>query len=389
MSVFQACLRPIRARPEAAARTMFTSGMPPGGRMPGFWIGAPNIVPAFRRGEDKVPVEAFTIDCRPYKPGTWNEAELFDRMRTIYDEHGVVRLTKTGLTDAKDMHKYARAVIKKQMKYEGGANPREGIIANVFEVGAPNDAWLHYHHEMAYNQHSMKNLAFCSIKAPHGKGDTYLSENLSVTDALMQTDLGRKLRDKGVCYIRCLTDRDAYKGEGWAQGQAVYNHWQLSFGADTPEEAEQKARDCGLEVEWVQDPLNESSMRYMKTTLRISAFEYCPSVKRNVLYSSIADHNMWFDTWQGMHDIPPQKRPLHMTFGDGTPFTLDELREWVSLYDDGGIRVRWSEGDILAFCNYRYAHGRPAFTLHKWEERQIGVVLGEKFDRVGTVESAW
>ena len=28
---------------------------------------------------DKVPVEAFSIDCRPYQPGTWNEAELFDR----------------------------------------------------------------------------------------------------------------------------------------------------------------------------------------------------------------------------------------------------------------------------------------------------------------------
>eukprot|EP00913_Durusdinium_trenchii_P032481 g30410.t1 len=107
------------------ARSMFTGGMPPGGRLPGFWLS----------------------------------------MRSTYDTFGVVRLTNTGLTEAKEMHRYARAVVKKQMKYEGGANPREGIIENVFEVGAPNDAWLHYHHEMAYNQHSMKNLAFCSIKA--------------------------------------------------------------------------------------------------------------------------------------------------------------------------------------------------------------------------------
>ena len=26
-----------------------------------------------------MPVDAFSIDCRPYKPGTWTEAELFDR----------------------------------------------------------------------------------------------------------------------------------------------------------------------------------------------------------------------------------------------------------------------------------------------------------------------
>lgn len=94
-------------------------------------------------------MEAFSIDCRPYTPGTWNEAELFDRMRSTYEQYGVVRLTKTGLSEASEMHRYARAVVKKQMKYEGGANPREGIIENVFEVGAPNDAWLHYHHEMA------------------------------------------------------------------------------------------------------------------------------------------------------------------------------------------------------------------------------------------------
>ena len=212
---------------------------------------------------------------------------------------------------------------------------------------------------MAYNQHSMKNLAFCSIKATQGKGDTYLSENLSVTDSLMQTELGRKLRDLGVCYIRCLTDREAYEGQGWMEGAAVYNHWQLSFGAKTPEEAEKKARDCGLDVEWCQDPLKPESQRYMKTKLVISAFEYCPSVDRNVLYSSIADHNAWFDTWKGVHDVHPDKRPLQMTFGDGTPFSVEELRQWVSLYDDGGIRVQWQPGDIVAFCNYRYAHGRP------------------------------
>jgi len=374
------------------ARSMFTGGMPPGGRLPGFWVSAPNIVPAFRRAQDAVPVEDFSIDCRPYNlksPNAWTQAELFDRMRSNFKKYGVVRLTKTGLTEAAEMSTYARTVVPKSMKYEGGANPREGIIHNVFEVGAPNDAWLHYHHEMAYNQHSMKNLAFCSIKSPNGKGDTYLSENLSVTDALMQTDLGRKLRDKGVCYIRCLTDREAYEGRGWAQGQAVYNHWQLSFGVDTPEEAEAKAAECGLEVEWCEDPLKPESKRYLKTKLVISAFEYCPDVDRNVLYSSIADHNMWFDTWQGVHDVPPEKRPLQMTFGDGTPFTLEELREWVSLYDDGGIRVQWEEGDVLAFCNYRYAHGRPAFSLHKWEERQIGVVLGEKFQRVGALENSW
>jgi len=358
--------------------------------MPGFWAAAPAVIPQFRcRNQDKIALETFTIDCSPYAPAHEPSKELADRMEKTFAEHGVVRLVNTRLTAVENMHRYAQVVVKNQMTYEGGANPREGIVKNVYEVGAPHDAWLHYHHEMAYNQHSTKNLAFCSVKAPVGKGDTYLSENLSVTDELMATDLGKKLRDRDVCYIRCLTDREAYQGEGWKEGRAVYNHWQLSFGVETAEEAEAKARDCGLEVEWMEDPLNPGSTKYMKTSMRISAFEYCPSVQKNVLYSSIADHNMWFDTWQGVKDVEPSKRPLQMTYGDDSEITTDELRQWVHLYDRGGIRVRWEAGDILAFCNYRYAHGRPAYELRSWEERQIGVMLGEKFQRVGTLDGAW
>jgi len=394
MAMAMTSLRPLRAIGRQAAaptsRGMFGGGAA-GGRfmMPGFWVTPPAVIPCFREGYDKVPVDSFTIDCQPYRAGPEPEKELSERMESVFKENGVVRLTNTKLTQLEDMKRYAQVIIKDQMKYEGGANPREGMIANVYEVGAPHDAWLHYHHEMAYNQHSMKNLAFCSVKAPIGKGDTYLSENLSVTDELLATDLGRKLKDKGVCYIRCLTDREAYVGQGWKEGQPVYNHWQLSFGAETPEEAESKAADCGLQVEWTTDPLRENSKRYMKTKLYTDAFEFCPDVGRNVLFSSIADHNMWFDTWKGVQDVPPEKRPLQMTFGDGSPISMEELKQWVSLYDRGGIRVRWQTGDIVAFCNYRFAHGRPAFELRSWEERQIGVMLGEKFQRVGSNPGAW
>jgi len=372
---------------------MYGAGCPPGGRLPftGFFVNPPAIVPRFREGEDKVPTDKFTIDCSPYAPApdAVPPHELVERMEEMFHDQGVVRLTNTGLAKVEDMKRYANVVVKEQMRYEGGANPREGIIANVYEVGAPHDAWLHYHHEMAYNQHSMKNIAFCSVKAPWGKGDTYLSENVFVTEELMKTDLGRKLKDYGVNYIRCLTDREAYEGQGWKDGRAVYNHWQLSFGADDADEAVAKAHECGLETEWCRDPLLEESGRYLKTIMRADAFEFCPSLGRNLLFSSIADHNMWFDTWKGVSGVPPEKRPLQMTFGDGSPISTEEIRQWVSLYDRGGIRVRWQTGDIVAFCNYRFAHGRPAFDLRMWEERTIGVMLGEKFQRVGARPDAW
>ena len=35
-------------------------------------------------------------------------------------------------------------------------------------------------------------------------------------------------------------------------------------------------------------------------------------IDRNVLFSSIADHGMWFDTWQGMSGIPYYTMSCHV-----------------------------------------------------------------------------
>jgi hypothetical protein len=49
-----------------------------------------------------------------------------------------------------------------------------------------------------------------------------MSDQVGVTDELLETELGQKLKDRGVCYHRHLTDATAYKGE---DESTVYNHW--------------------------------------------------------------------------------------------------------------------------------------------------------------------
>lgn len=185
--------------------------------MPGFGLTQPAVVPVFgERDGDKIPIEQFTVDCSSYRPAKNPENELVERKEGVFKEIGVVRLTNTGVTNAEVMKRYAKVILKGQMEYEGGGAAREALAVNVFEVGAPHDARLHYHNEMAYNAPSMKNMAFCSIKTPAGKGDTYLSESTPVTDELMRTDLGRS-RNKG---------------------RPTHNHWQLR---DPPSDAGVKA----------------------------------------------------------------------------------------------------------------------------------------------------
>lgn len=55
----------------------------------------------------------------------------------------------------------------------------------------------------------------------------------------------------------------------------------------------------------------------------------------------------------------PKERPLKITYGDDTDFTREELEEYTWVYDDAGIPIDFEKGDIVTFCNYRWAHGRP------------------------------
>jgi hypothetical protein len=77
------------------------------------------------------------------------------------------------------------------------------------------------------------------------------------------------------------------------------------------------------------------------------------------------------------------------TFGDDSEFSRDELREMVAHYDRFGIKVDWRRGDVAVFDNLRFAHGRPGITLGADEGRQLGVMLGPKYDRVGQLDGKW
>ncbi|MDX2378489.1 MAG: TauD/TfdA family dioxygenase [Acidimicrobiia bacterium] len=338
---------------------------------PRWWTGAPATDPS-----------RFTIDAADHRMNDGRpdlQGDLPLRMREVFADVGVVHVVNTGLTEHSDMRALAATVIDAEMSYAGGANPRERIEPNVYEVGAPLEARLHYHHEMAYLAKSTRLLGFLAKSVVPGGGQTYVSDNIAATDALLATEFGQRLRELGVCYRRDLTDRDTFAGR---LNYGVYNHWQQSFGTEDPDEAVQRANERGLVSDWGPD-------RLLRTHYRSSAFEYYPGLDRNLLFSSIADHGMWFDTWPLVQHLPYDQRPLGLTFGDGTEFTRHELEQYVAVYDAHGTPIDWSVGDVAIVCNYRFAHGRPEIRLEPGQDRELGVMLGEQFDRVGALDDKW
>lgn len=350
---------------------------------PDFLTRLPNIIePRWWPGHPAIAPERFTIDARDFKldeAGFAMDSPLGVRMREIFDDVGLVHVTHTGLQDLPSMRRLAKLVVASEMRYEGGANPRQDIAPNIYEVGAPLSAWLHYHHEMAYIGQSTRMLGFLCHKTVPVKGDTYVSDNLQATDALMETAFGHKLKDLGLCYHRDLTDRDAFAG---TEEIGVYNHWQRSMRTESAEEAAAKAQALGLEIEWGPN-------RLLKTRYYASAFEYFPTLDRNLLFASVADDGMWFDGWPKVMHLPYDQRPLKLTFGDGTEMTRAEKAEFVEVYDRFGMPIPWQTGDVAVVCNYRFAHGRPGINLQAGEERELGVLMGETFDRVGDLPEKW
>jgi hypothetical protein len=167
----------------------------------------------------------------------------------------------------------------------------------------------------------------------------------------------------------------------------IYNHWQKSFGVETEEEVEKCCESQNLKFEWGRDPRGKGG--YLTTRFYTSAFEYFPLLDKNVLYASIADDAQWFDGWPGIMETPREERDLKMTFGDDSEITDEERQLWVDIYDAYGIPLEWKQGDLAFVCNYRFAHGRPGFELGPGEKRQLGVVLGETFSKVGQLPGKW
>ena len=340
------------------------------------------IEPRWAVGSDILTPDSYIIDAAEYAMSDADlepDSALAARMNETFDTAGLVWLRNTGLTELAKMRDFARLVVRDEMRYRGGANPRGRLEKSIYEVGAPLSAWLHYHHEMAYVSHSTRMLAFLGHKAVPGKGATYVSDNVKATDAILQTQFGEKLKELGLCYHRNLTDREQFKNR---PPVGVYNHWQKSMLTDDPDEAARIAESRGLDVEW-------GERRLLKTRYYVSAFEYFPALDRNLLFSSVADDGMWFDTWPNVMHLPYRERPLALTFGDGSQMTRAEKQQFIDVYDQFGIAIDWDVGDIVVICNYRFAHGRPGIHLDAGEQRELGVLIGEAFERVGDLPGKW
>ena len=94
-----------------------------------FWTGTSFHAPA-----------DYEVDCSPFDMSDADlqpDSELAQLMQRTYGDVGLVVLRNTGLTNPTRMREFAQIIVRQDMTYEGGANPRNRMEGNVYEIGAP------------------------------------------------------------------------------------------------------------------------------------------------------------------------------------------------------------------------------------------------------------
>eukprot|EP00398_MALV-I-01_sp_L67-1_P000216 gene216-943_t len=282
-----------------------------------------------------------------------NSDVVLQAAKQMFSTTGIVVIRNAGLENTEMLRFWATDILQNVTSYESAY---------------PTTANVHYHHEYQYQSESVNGMGIGCLDSHLENGSNYfwVSDQKAATQYLLHTKFGKKLRDKGLCYVKCFVNKHDYHGSG-------FQSWQEEFGVTDKDECIRKLQGLGPKYKWCW-----GAGDFLRTYFYCDAYEYFPGDGLNYLFSSVDSDSMRFDSWRGVSHLPPMdhpksaschNRPLKL-FGVGTEFTRVELEQFVAL----------EPGDMAFFCNYRWAHGRP-----KQDENytDLAMVLGKKFCRIG------
>jgi len=323
--------------------------------------------PDFTKIKPPLNAEDYQIDCHDFESRPALEQEI----RQGFSKKGAVLLINTGLEDLSKLAEWGNILIDEPMSYEGGTGPRPQFGKNIYDVVAkePHNTYIYPHNEMSYLSRFPQRMVFGCQTIPAQGGETLIADNQAVTHEILQTELGQKLKENGVRYVRNLTDANL-------SNDVVYKHWQDAFNVPSQLEMENVAQQEGWDLKWMKD--GRVQISYQK-----EAYEYNEALKENLLFVNLSLLSAYFDDWYPFNTLPHEDRPFGVAHGDGTPFTEKETEYLVRIFDNHYLPIFWKPGWIAMFDNERWAHARPPFKLQEGETRKLGAMMGVPKNRLG------
>lgn len=216
------------------------------------------------------------------------------------------------------------------------------------------------HLEMAYNKSYPKKVFFFCHEAPklNEGGETPIVE-MKDFHLSLPIQMVEKLRKVGIKYMRHLPSA-ASTSSNSSSSQQIYT-WQSIFFTDDKLQVEKRCLELGYDFSW---DLKDNSLSWSYV---LPAFikhtpdgEECWFNQATCLHGSY--YNDYPDVEEVVGDESSKPAPTNTCYGDGTPFSLEEVQFMRARLWERACAVSWSKGDLLVMDNTRVAHGRMSFS---------------------------
>lgn len=204
-----------------------------------------------------------------------------------------------------------------------------------------HEAKIPFHHEMAQVPlYPSKIFFYCEVAALEG-GQTPICPSNEVYERLKNKHLGfiEKLETHGVIYTRvlpCEDDASSPIGRGWKS----------TFQTTDRKIAEIKAKDLGVNLEWLPNGDVKSVSGILKGVKNYRG-------KPQFFNSIVAAYTGWIDSRNNPSEA--------VTFGNGDKFDPQVIDDCSEIMDEVCCNWKWQRGDVLMIDNNQTMHARRSF----------------------------
>ncbi|MCM6778425.1 TauD/TfdA family dioxygenase [Nocardia sp. CDC159] len=282
-----------------------------------------------------------TFDCGP-RVENWIAGHM-EEIRETFAATGVVLLRGLGTVADRFDTVVAHITGEQPQPYAGGATPRTRLHENVYtSTDFPPQYAIDLHSEMAYATTWPRYLGFCCTRAASRDGATPIAPTDVVAERI-PARLRAALDEVGVRYRRCF---HPLLGEDWT----------VAFGTDDLEALEVAVRQRGEQLEVGSDGA-------VTTTIVLPAYLEIDGAAH--WFNQVVAFNIRTlpdDLRADLLEVAGEERvPKNSTFGDGRPFSDEDIAAVRDAVASASIRFSWKPGDLLVIDNRRFAHGREPF----------------------------
>lgn len=280
------------------------------------------------------------------------------QIQHLLQQHGAILFRGFGVASAEEFQDIAAVFCSKFGDYIGGNSPRTKVMSHVYtSTEYPAEEKISLHNEASYLKQMPDAILFFCKKAAAKGGQTPLADCRRVL-ARIDPEVRRRFDRNGVRYVNNLHG-------GYGLGKS----WMQAFGTKDRKEVERRLECDGQVFEWRRDGglricMNApATVRHPRTQEDVwinQAEQWHPSSLESTLLEELLS-------------ILSEDELAHNAFlGDGSPLSVQDLRNIREAMAAEERVFAWQEGDVLLCDNFLVMHGRQPYS----GDRKILAAMG-------------